>query len=225
MEPSIHLGIIPDGNRRWCRIHNKDRFEYSAMIKQMICNAFAENQELVAQANGVDSQPVERPFPLFGRVKELSVYLLSKENCERQDGTMELIEHTMDMLVNLLRVEQYGKSVRFIVHGERTHLTPLIRDQLDECVALSTGSFPVHIAIGYDPIEDSKAYLNEGVDSRRPIDLVVRSGGQLRSSGFFPLQTLYSEWVYYDTLWPDMTRELVHDALITYSKRTRNFGK
>jgi undecaprenyl diphosphate synthase len=61
--------------------------------------------------------------------------------------------------------------------------------------------------------------------SRTQIDLVIRSGGQLRSSGFFPLQTLYSEWIYLDELWPDMTQEHINQAINLFLTRKRNFGK
>ena len=109
--------------------------------------------------------------------------------------------------------------------GDITLLPKKIQEQIELCISLSKGPYKVHLAIGYDPIADSELYLKQGLSTRTPIDLVVRSGGQLRSSGFFPLQTIYSEWVYYDTLWPDMTQELMHDALIQFKSRQRNFGK
>jgi undecaprenyl pyrophosphate synthase len=215
--PMIHVGIIPDGNRRWCKKNNKNRFEYASMVQNMIMNLFNEYK---------DKARAEFPYPTFNMVKEISLYVLSKDNLlKRNDDTLELIEKTMDLICTLIRIKENQERVHINVMGDVTLLPQVIQDQINLCVSLAKGPFPINLAIGYDPIEDSRLYLEQGLESRRPIDLVVRSGAQLRSSGFYPLQTLYSEWVYYADLWPEMTQEHIHDALTQFMSRQRNFGK
>ncbi len=215
--PLIHVGIIPDGNRRWCKKNNKDRFEYAAMVQNMIMNLYNEYK---------DKTRADFKYPTFNMVKEISVYVLSKDNLlKRNDDTLLLIEKTMDLICTLIRIKENQERVHINVMGDINLLPKVIQEQINLCVSLAKGPFPINLAIGYDPIEDSKNYLEQGLDSRRPIDLVVRSGAQLRSSGFYPLQTLYSEWVYYADLWPEMTQEHIHDALTQFMSRQRNFGK
>ena len=212
---SIHLGIIPDGNRRWCKKNNKTELEYASMIQNMIKNVCEENKD----------QP-QYPYPTFKWISELSIYVLSKDNIVKRDkSTIDLIEKTMDLICQLLSLPNYKDYFKINIIGDITLLPSVVQEQINTCVRLSTGSFPVHLAIGYDPVEDSKLYLEKGFESRNQIDLVIRSGGQLRSSGFFPLQTLYSEWVYINDLWPDMTREHIHESLLEFKNRQRNFGK
>jgi undecaprenyl pyrophosphate synthase len=211
--PKIHLGIIPDGNRRWCKSHKKNSLEFGAMIQHMILRMY--HQCLLQQIPD-----------LFKMVDEISIYVLSKDNLlKRDDGTLLLIEKTLDVVCAILRIDETAKHVKFDVHGDVSLLPIKIQQQIKTCIELSKGTFPIHLAIGYDPITDTKLFLKEGYESRRQIDMVIRSGGQLRSSGFYPLQTLYSEWFYFDTFWPDMTPSLFHDALDQFLSRQRNFGK
>ena len=58
--PLIHVGIIPDGNRRWCKKNNKDRFEYAAMVQNMIMNLYNEYK---------DKTRSDFKYPTFNMVK------------------------------------------------------------------------------------------------------------------------------------------------------------
>jgi undecaprenyl diphosphate synthase len=223
--PKIHVGIIPDGNRRWCKQNNKSRQDYADMIQYVIKKVYNEYRDKIEdQALAPEQQAL--PYESFRLVDEISIYVLSKDNLlKRTDETMMLIEKTMDIICTLMRIESNKHLIKFDVYGDVSLLPTAIQAQIADCVRLSQGTFPIHLAIGYDPIEDSEIYLEEGLDSRRQMDLVIRSGGQIRSSGFFPLQTLYSEWVYFDDLWPDMNQEKFNKALLEYLGRQRNFGK
>ena len=144
---------------------------------------------------------------------------------KRDDGTLKFIEMAMDIVCSLMRIDSISDRVKLDFIGDIESLPLMIRQQVELCKRLSKGWFPIHLAIGYDPIEDSTTLLELGMSSRTPIDMVVRSGGEKRSSGFFPLQTLYSEWVYYDDLWPEMTAMKFNESLLHFVTRKRNFGK
>jgi len=58
-----------------------------------------------------------------------------------------------------------------------------------------------------------------------PIDLVIRTGGQQRLSGFLPLQTAYAELWFTDILWPEFERPEFLDALAWYARQERRFGE
>ena len=55
-------------------------------------------------------------------------------------------------------------------------------------------------------------------------DLLIRTSGELRLSGFLPWQSVYSEFLFLDKLWPDFSSEDLDMAIQEYSKRTRKFG-
>jgi undecaprenyl diphosphate synthase len=57
------------------------------------------------------------------------------------------------------------------------------------------------------------------------IDLIIRTSGEERLSGFMPWQTSYSELYFSDKLWPEFTKKDLHSALKEYNKRQRRFGK
>jgi undecaprenyl pyrophosphate synthase len=208
---SIHLGIIPDGNRRWCKNNNKTELEYIDTIQNMIKSIFNNND-----------------YPTFKLISELSIYVLSKDNIIKRDqNIIKLIETIIDFISILLSTNENNIKINII--GDMTILPITIQERLEVLTNISLfklgKQFPINLAIGYDPIKDSKKYLEEGTYSRNQIDLVVRSGGELRSSGFFPLQTLYSEWVYLDKMWPDITMKDIHESILKFQKRKRNFGK
>lgn len=216
---SIHLGIIPDGNRRWCKKNKKNNLEYASMIQNMIENLFAECE------NKLESN-IEITYPNFQMITELSIYILSKDNIQkRNNDTIELIKKVIELIYITMLIPTNQNKIKIDILGDITLLPLIIQEQIQKCITLSRGNFPVHLAIGYDPIEDSKQYLNDGITSRNQIDLVIRTGGQLRSSGFFPLQILYSEWIYMNELFPEITRDHINQCIEQFLKRQRNFGK
>ena len=213
--PKIHLGIIPDGNRRWCKQNGKTLENYSKMIEEILFGLYNSHR---------DERDVA--YESFFLIGELSVYVLSKDNMlKRDDGTLKFIEMAMDIVCSLMRIDSISDRVKLDFIGDIESLPFIIQQQVELCKRLSKGWFPIHLAIGYDPIEDSTTLLESGMSLRTPIDMVVRSGGEKRSSGFFPLQTLYSEWVYYDDLWPEMTAMKFNESLLHFVTRKRNFGK
>ncbi len=87
----------------------------------------------------------------------------------------------------------------------------------------ASGSFPLFLALAYDPAEDARR--DPPRSDHSAIDLVVRTGGELRTSGFFPLQTLYSELWFTPTLFPDLTLEEMCSAIEAYTERKRRYGQ
>lgn len=82
------------------------------------------------------------------------------------------------------------------------------------------------LGFAYDPVADF-VRVATGRDARRqpPIDLVVRTGGEHRTSGFFPYHCIYSEYVFLPKYFPDLRLEDVETALATYRGRQRRFGR
>jgi undecaprenyl pyrophosphate synthase len=145
---------------------------------------------------------------------------MSKDNfLKRHDGTTKQMEEILTFFLSI--VDEDRVTINFI--GEIELLPCEIQNSINMCKKQSTADTVINLAIVYDPISDAKHYL-ENMDTRTQIDLVIRTGKEKRSSGFFPLQTLYSEWVYSDTMWPDFTLTELYKSLDEYMQRTRRFG-
>lgn len=53
---------------------------------------------------------------------------------------------------------------------------------------------------------------------------MIRTSGEIRTSGFLPWQLVYTEFYFIDKLWPDFSTEDLDNAILEYSRRTRKFG-
>lgn len=219
----IHVGIIPDGNRRWCCLNNVPLLNLPAMLQKM----FEKSVQDVLR--GEFNNDIE----LLRNIKEISLYVLSKDNLMKRDGQDDTIEMVREVLKILIaKVENYSlSSIVFKIVGEIALLPDDIREMCQHiCKMTELGSRSrdsvvlCSLALAYDPKVDCK--IERDIDSMQQsdIDLVIRTGGELRSSGFFPLHTLYSEWIYLPTLFPDMTLGGLNDAIRVYNGRQRRFG-
>jgi undecaprenyl pyrophosphate synthase len=199
----IHLGIIPDGNRRW---HKKNNCNLKSIYYKMI------NESINSYKN----------YTNLEQINEISIYLLSKDNLEkRNDETLHMIEEVLENIIERLNEL---KDLKFNFIGER-HLLPNKLRELCKLIEDETANnnIIINLAIAYDPISDSKKII-EGNRKNNPIDLVIRTGGEKRSSGFFPIGTLYSEWIYLDKLFPDITLNDIDSSIEEYYLRDRRYG-
>jgi len=211
---SIHLGIIPDGNRRWCKRNGVEIFDLMQMMYHMFSQSCNEGMSVWSEG--------------MQQVSEVSIYILSKDNLiKRTDNTLDMIRQGLQLFANdMHKPEYFPFKIQFV--GE-LHLLPEDIIALCKSIELQTfnGKFVITAAIAYDALEDTRKVVEN--NSQRPdqnnIDLVIRTGGEMRSSGFFPMHTLYSEWIYLEKLWPDITPNDIVQCLKQYSKRSRRFGQ
>jgi undecaprenyl pyrophosphate synthase len=84
----------------------------------------------------------------------------------------------------------------------------------------------ITMGFAYDPVKDFlKCSCESKLRIQPPIDLVIRTGGDYRTSGFFPYHTLYSEYIFHSKYFPEITLKEIRECLEEYSKRERRFGK
>ena len=102
----------------------------------------------------------------------------------------------------------------------------------------------VHIALNYggrkEIVNAAKEIIKEGIDAcdldeelfskylynsdNTEVDLLIRTGGDMRISNFLLWQIAYSELYFCDTLWPDFTKEELHKAIYSFQHKERRFG-
>ena len=212
----IHLGIIMDGNRRWGK------------VKRLPGHFFGtcKTEELLRWTLKITN------------IEELTLYCLSIDNLEKRNiEELQILETLLQIYLSQL-IESKStlqKNLEIIVIGEVERLSDKTRLLIDE-IHKEYGEETkyrrkrLNLAIAYDPIKDSKRILTEkntrfNTYLRRPIDYVIRCGDVTRTSGFFPLNTIYSEWLFLSIMWPDMSYEILINCLKEFGDRQRRFGK
>jgi tritrans,polycis-undecaprenyl-diphosphate synthase [geranylgeranyl-diphosphate specific] len=230
-----HIGIILDGNRRWAQNH-----------KLTVDLGHTQGADVVERLLDWCHE--------IG-IKSITLYVLSTENlmrsAEEVSELYRLIEERLKRLLTDERIYKYKVRVKGI--GKFDLLPDSMRAILDE-VEKKTASFDGHflnIAVAYggraeitDSVRDIAEDVKEGKLSPKDIteetisarlytshlpnpepDLIVRTSGEERMSGFLLWQGAYSELVFLDVYWPDFRKIDLLRAVRTYQRRQRRLGR
>ena len=210
----VHVGIIPDGNRRWARRRGVG-----------LLSAYMRGYRKVVEV-------VEH---LYNRgVRVVSVYGLSMDNCRRRsDGERRVIEQVAVYGLQDIRdnptIRERGVAVRIL--GDPSIFSETLRREAEATVReLENGDGGLLvILLCYRGSWEVRHYSRRGLDPPSsflpPVDLIIRTGGARRLSGFLPCLSEYAELYFTETLWPDLTLEEVDRALEWFSRQKRNFGR
>ena len=226
-----HVGIIMDGNGRWAEERVLPRLE--------------------GHRRGSDSvRDVTRAARKLG-LPALTLYAFSAQNWNRPPDE---VSGLMDLLRDYLhreRSEIMQNGIRLHAIGELDRLPPRVRDPLEELrrdsarnsdmvltLALSYGGREEIIAMARRVAADARAgsLRLDSVDAAAvedrlwtaglpPLELVVRTSGEIRVSNFLLWQLAYAEIHFTETLWPDFGEEALLVALDDFQRRERRFGK
>lgn len=178
-------------------------------------------------------------------VKNLTVYAFSTENWNRTKEEVGYLMNLFREVVGRMVEDALRNNARLIFLGERDRFEADILRALEDAEekTRSGSSFNVGIALSYggraeilDAIHrvptEKLATLSEEEFSKllwtKDIpdpDLIIRTSGEERLSGFLPWQSVYSELFFTDTLWPAFTREEFEGILKDYGERDRRHGK
>jgi undecaprenyl diphosphate synthase len=221
-----HLGYIVDGNRRWAKKHGLPTYEGHLAGKKNLEDVVFET--------------------INAGVPYVSLYLFSTENWKRSEKEVSFLMKLVTSVVkdDLKRIIEKGIRVRHI--GSRERLSKGVLKAIDEAEEktrhLTKGTIGLCFNYGgHQEIADAaKKCIEDGLKpeeiteealSRRlyapdipPVDLVVRTSGEQRISNFMLWRAAYSEMLFVDKFWPDMTKQDVHDIIEEYNRRSRRFG-
>ena len=207
-----HIGVIPDGNRRWAvsKDMSKDKgYEYGVNPGlQLFKLCQKENiKEVTFYGFTVDNtkRPAEQKVA-FTKACVDSVMLLTKEDCEiLVVGNTESDLFPKELLPFTKRTKfgNGGVKVNFLInYGWEWDL-----NLLKQADSSKKRIIP---------------YLHSKDISR--MDLIIRWGGRRRLSGFLPAQSVYSDFYIVDSLWPDFKPSEFYDALDWYDKQDVTLG-
>lgn len=207
-----HIGVIPDGNRRW-----------------------AENKGLSKEKGyNIGINPGLLLFKLCKKIgiKEITYYGFTTDNTKRPSAQKDAFTQACIDAVKLLSHE----DVEILVVGNTdSPCFPLELLPYTERKICGKGGIKVNFLINYGwewDLNLSRQNFNKRnnldlvLHSKNisRIDLIIRWGGRRRLSGFLPIQSVYSDFFVVDDLWPDFKPEHIYEALDWYNVQDITLG-
>lgn len=224
-----HVAIIMDGNGRWATKRNIIRTAGHQVGVETI-------REIVRYSSDCG-------------IKALTLYAFSTENWQRPKEEVSFLMELFRKYFVKETPELCRENVQIRVVGDRSRLDDELNAIIDDSIEKSrdnTGMI-LSFAINYggqdellnacnmcikqakesnDMTVTKEMFENNLYTAGLPeLDLLIRTGGDIRISNFLLWQCAYAEFVFVDTLWPDFTKEEYMEALEEFGKRKRRFGK
>jgi len=227
MKVPLHLAIIPDGNRRYGR-------KYGLPLIKAYARGIEKLREVVEWSKEIG-------------IKILTVWGFSTENLQRSSAEKRafftLLKRKAQEFLKNKGFEKMGVRVKFIGRLDflpkgLVHVLKKVEEQTS-----SANSMLLNIALAYggrqEIVDACNRIIRAGIknvdqetfakflytaDLPDP-DLVIRTSGEMRLSGFLPWQIAYSELVFLPCLWPELTKRDFLWAISEYSRRERRFGR
>ena len=227
-----HVGVILDGNRRWAKAagaHPTQGHQRGAdKIKDLLgwCDdAGVQVVTLWLLSTDNLTRPQSELAPLLSIIEETVADLAAPGNSWelRIVGALDLLPGSTARLLKEVAgstVGRPGATVNVAVgYGGRREIVDAVRSLLAE--KARTGASLEEVAAVLDPDEIAEHLYTRGQPDP---DLVIRTSGEQRLSGFLLWQTAHSEFYFCDAYWPDFRRTDFLRALRAYAARTRRFG-
>lgn len=226
-----HVAIIMDGNGRWAKTKGEER-------------SFGHKNAIDAVRDAINAcNEIHIPY--------LTLYTFSSENWNRPKDE---VNNLMNLLSETLLLEAeviFKKGLKLHVIGDISKLPALVSDQLHSLMeitkdntrgnlvlALSYGSkeeiiqavrnISKQVQLGTLQPEEINEELFESYLYTKdipPVDLLIRTSGEIRISNFLLWQIAYAEMQFLDVLWPDFNRDTFFQCILNYQNKERRFGK
>lgn len=197
-----HIGIIPDGNRRWAKengLRKQDGYSHGLLPGLKLL----------------------RLTKKYG-IEELTYYGFTVDNCKRPKEQVKAFSEACVKAVEKIK----GEDVEIRVIGNTKsscfpkELLPYTNKEQEK--KDTTGKMKVNFLINYGWEWDMKNDWASRNVSR--IDMIIRWGGMCRLSGFLPMQSVYSDFYVVKELWPDFKEIQFEQALQWYQKQDVTLG-
>ncbi len=221
--PVQHIAFIMDGNGRWARKRGMPR-EYGHKFG---AETFKKVMQYCARIG----------------IRAATFYVFSTENWKRPQKEVDSILKLLDQYLDECEKELNRTEVRIVFLGDKSPFPPSLREKMERIEQASAHRTRiVNLALNYggrsELVYAANQALRSGVtevteetlasflythDSPE-LDLVVRTGGDLRISNFLLWQSAYAELYFTDKLWPDLEETDIDAAIDSFKNRKRRFG-
>ena len=216
-----HVAIIMDGNGRWAKRKHLPRVMGHRKGVEAV-------RELV---RSLKDTPVEC----------LTLYAFSSENWKRPEGEVDDLMNLMRKFIKSDLPEFIANDVKLHILGDWQGLAPDIVAMLEDALAQTAkGSRTLAVALNYGAHAEIAAAARKAAEQGEvteeaiaanlytaglpPLDLLIRTSGEVRLSNFLLWQAAYAEMIFTEVLWPDFTPTHLQDALDQFAGRERRFG-
>ena len=207
-----HIGLIPDGNRRWakdCGLEKHQGYQHGL-------NPGVEMLRL-AKKYGVD---------------ELTYYGFTTDNCKRPKNQ---VQSFMRACVDAVKLIEKEDASLLVVGNTQSDMFPKELLPYTQRNPLTTNSIKVNFLVNYgwewdlssiEPCSANRTAITDCLKSKQisRIDLIIRWGGRKRLSGFLPVQAVYSDIYTIDDMWPDFNPKHFYDAMKWYALQDITLG-
>jgi undecaprenyl diphosphate synthase len=225
----VHVAIIMDGNGRWANQRGLPRNAGHEAGEQALFDTLEGALDL--------------------GIGHVTIYAFSTENWKRPPSEVRFLLNFNESLLQRRADELHERGVRVRFIGRRGRPVPkrLLRHiEHTEALTARDTRMTLRIAFNYggqtelaDAAKAAAVDLAEGrisrIDRRAiearlydptmpPVDLMIRTSGEVRTSNFLPWQAAYAELVFTETLWPDFDRHELRRCVLDYQTRERRFG-
>ena len=225
-----HIAIIMDGNRRWAREKGLDpKLGHKEGVKAL------ENIALYANEIGLEY---------------LTVYAFSTENWKRTEDEVGALMILLQTYLERFSKRANKENIKIVVLGDTSVLNNSLKKEIENAVEITKNNtgLVLNIAFNYggraELVRATKLIAEEVKAGRMNIediseetisnsiytagqpdpDLLIRTGGELRTSNFLPWQIVYSEYYFTKKYWPDFGNEALLEAIEEFQRRNRRFG-
>jgi len=221
-----HIAFIMDGNGRWAKKRNLPRKAGHKAGTQNILSLLKTLGE-------------------YG-IKYVTLYSFSTENWNRPEeeirGILTILGESIEKEVPAL----HKNGVKVCHIGHLDNLPHQTRQAIANAIELTKNNTNMTLNLAFDYggraeiVDAAKKIISEKIplenideklfgsylytNSLPEVDLVIRTGGDLRISNFLLWQSAYSEFYFTDVLWPDFNEKEIEKALLSFSQRERRFG-
>jgi len=207
-----HIGIIPDGNRRW-----------------------AEGKGLLKSDGykcGIDPGLLLFKMCEIAGVKEITYYGFTADNTKRPT---DQIQAFTDACINAVKILTSQNASLLVIGNTKSPMFPSELLPYTTRKIFGSGGIKVNFLVNYswkwdlNYLKKSKSRSNninnqiETYDISR-VDLIIRWGGRRRLSGFLPVQSIYADFYVIDDYWPDFKPNHFYDALNWYNDQDITLG-
>jgi undecaprenyl diphosphate synthase len=221
-----HIAFIMDGNGRWAKQRGLSRLE--------------------GHRAGVNNIRSIIRFLNSKGIAYVTLYAFSTENWRRPEDEVNGIFHILEDVIGKEARELHKNGVRIRHIGCLEKLSPGLQQSIKEAIKLTAGNTGMTLGValnyggraeilhavrqivtaGLKPEEIDEASFREYLYTADfpDVDLIIRTGGEFRTSNLLLWQTIYSELYFTPVLWPDFNEEELEKALLAYSQRQRRFG-
>lgn len=221
-----HVAIIMDGNGRWAKARGLPR--------------------LAGHRAGTENiRPILEASVEFG-IEILTIWAFSTENWRRPEEEVKGLLRILQEMIRRELQELHKQGVKLRHIGRLDRLPKRLQKQVRDAIELTKNNRRITLNVAFDYggraeiVQAVQRIIRDGIPAEQvdealisnylytagqpDPDLIIRTSGEMRTSGFMMWQSAYAEYYITPVYWPDFNREELYKALVAYSQRDRRFG-